>query len=263
MSRTKGRQGLDAAADPGRGPSVALITGGSRGIGRAIVEELASQGHTVHFTWREQEVTARRLAEEIAERSDTAVFPHRLDVRDAAACHQLVDEIIEKEGRLNVLVNNAGILRMAPFQEQTEEDWHEILSIHLDGARHLCLAVLREMRDERSGVIVNMSSIAGVLGTPGLSGYATSKGALIAFTKSLAREVARDGIQVHAVAPGLIDTDMFQSMSEQFRTSAIERVPMGRLGRPEEVAALVGFLASGRCAYTTGHVFFVDGGFAI
>jgi 3-oxoacyl-[acyl-carrier protein] reductase len=244
---------------------VALVTGGSRGIGRAIVRELAASGFSVHFTWREQEKAARELVEELAGkgREKTRVAAHRLDVRDAKACEALVDAITRAEGTLDVLVNNAGALRDGLFALQGEEDWREILDINLNGTRHCCRAAIRTMLEQRRGTIVNLTSIAGVLGAPGQTNYSAAKGAVIAFTKALAREVASKGVQVHAVAPGLIDTDMLKALPEDLRGRALARVPMGRVGRPEEVAAVVVFLASGQCTYTTGHVFFVDGGLAM
>jgi len=251
------------AEDPGARVKqrVAIVTGGSRGIGEAIVRELAAAGFTVHFTWREQEIAARRL---VADLPDSArVTAHRLDVRDAPACEKLFDTIVEAEGALDVLVNNAGALRDGLFALQGEAEWRESLDVNLGGPRHCCRAAIRVMLEQRRGTIINLSSVAGILGAPGQTNYAAAKGALIAFTKSLAREVAGHGVLVHAIAPGLIDTDMLKALPEDLRVRALARVPLKRLGRPEEVAALVGFLASGRCTYTTGHVFFVDGGLAM
>jgi 3-oxoacyl-[acyl-carrier protein] reductase len=262
MSGSRGRRERRAEdVDPRSAGRVAIVTGGSRGIGQAIVRELASSGFTVHFTWREQEVAARRVAAELA--VSGKVVAHQLDLHDAAACRALCDAVADQEGAIDVLVNNAGALKDGLFALQSEEEWQEILDANLSGPRHCCRAAIRTMLDQRRGIIINLTSIAGVLGAPGQTSYAAAKGGIIAFTKALAREVAGHGILVHAVAPGLIDTDMLAGLPEDLKARALQRVPLGRIGRPEEVAALVGFLASGRCAYTTGHVFFVDGGFAM
>lgn len=240
---------------------VAIVTGGSRGIGRAIVRELVGAGLAVHFTWHEREGAARELESELAARG--RVVAHRLDVRDARACEGLVDAVVRAEGSLDVLVNNAGALRDGLFALQSAEEWSAVLDTNLNGVRHCCRAAIRPMLGQRRGIIVNLTSVAGVLGSPGQTGYAAAKGAIIAFTKALAREVAGHDILVHAVAPGLIETDMLAQLPADLKERALRRVPLGRVGRPEDVAALVGFLASGRCAYATGHVFFVDGGLAM
>ncbi len=253
---------------------VALVTGGSRGIGSAIVRDLAGSGLRVHFTWHRQEEAARHLAAALAPDSAAGrppnpgeapgrAIPHRLDIRDAGACEALVDAIVREEGRLDVLVNNAGALRDGLFAMQREDDWREMIETNLNGPRHCARAAIRTMIEARRGTIINLASVAGVLGAPGQTNYAAAKGAIIAFTKALAREVGGHGVLVHAVAPGLIDTDMLADLPPDLKERALSRVPLRRIGRPEEVAAIVGFLASERCSYTTGHVFFVDGGLAM
>jgi len=225
----------------------ALITGGARGIGRAVVERLARDGWNVAFTY----VTSTDLPAGLALQGD---------VRDATRNAAIVDEVIAKFGSLDALVNNAGIRRDALLYNMTEAEWRDVLQTNLDGAMSMTKAVLAPMMKQRRGTIVNVASLSGLHGVAGQTNYAAAKGALIAMTKSLAREVARGGIRVNCVAPGLVDTDMIATLDAEVKKEMIRAIPMRRAVKPSEIAAAIAFLLGDDSSAITGQVICVDGG---
>jgi 3-oxoacyl-[acyl-carrier protein] reductase len=225
----------------------ALITGGGRGIGRAAVERLAHDGWNVAFTY----VTSTDLPDGFALHGD---------VRDAARNAAIVDEVIAKFGSLDALVNNAGIRRDALLYNMSDADWRDVMQTNLDGAMSMTKAALRPMMKQRGGAIVNVSSLSGLHGVAGQTNYAAAKGALIAMTKSLAREVARSGIRVNCVAPGLVDTDMIATLDAEVKKEMIRAVPMRRAVKAAEVAAAIAFLLGDDASAISGQVICVDGG---
>jgi len=240
---------------------IALVTGATRGLGKATAERLASEGATVVLTGRDA-----AKAQEVAcaiEANGAKALGLPLEVGDAASCEALLSEIEKRLGPVDILVNNAGITRDTLLLRMDEEAWDEVLRVNLTGAYRLAKGVLRGMMKKRWGRIINISSIVGLIGNPGQTNYAASKAALIGFTKSLAREVASRGITVNAVAPGFIQSDMTDALSPEQRERLAEKIPMGRIGRPEEVASCVAFLASDDAGYITGHTLVVDGGLAM
>jgi len=237
---------------------VALVTGASRGIGRAIALELASLGATVIGT-----ATSADGAAAIDALLAGQPSPGRgvvLDVADAGQCDAVLKEIEGKEGPVGILVNNAGITRDNLLLRMKQEEWDAVLNTNLAGVFRLCKGVLRGMMKARRGRIVNVASVVGLIGNPGQANYSAAKAGIIGFTRSLAREVASRGITANVVAPGFIDTDMTKSLAEEQRQALAAQIPLGRLGTPEDVAAAVGFLVSGRAAWITGETFNVNGG---
>jgi len=236
---------------------VALVTGASRGIGRATALALARQGATVVAAARGD--NARPVVEEIAA-AGGAAEAIALDVTDPAAVELALASVLERHGRIDILVSNAGITRDQLLLRMKREDWDAVIATNLTASFTICQAALRPMLKQRGGRIIAISSVVGQMGNAGQANYAASKAGLIGFCKSMAREVASRGITVNVVAPGLIETDMTKALTGASREDWAERIPLGRLGRPEDVAHAVCFLASDEASYITGHVLAVNGG---
>jgi 3-oxoacyl-[acyl-carrier protein] reductase len=235
---------------------VALVTGASRGIGAAIADELAALGAKVIGT-ATTEVGAEKIGERLAAHGGAG---RALDVTDSAAVEALIDGIAKDIGPITILVNNAGITRDQLLMRMKEEDWQAILDTNLSSVYRTCKAVMRGMMKARKGRIVNIASVIGVTGNAGQANYAAAKAGIIAFSKSLAREIGSRGITVNVVAPGFIDTDMTRALPEAQREGLIGSIALGRLGAPTDIAKAVGFLASPAAAYITGETLHVNGG---
>jgi len=238
---------------------VAVVTGAGRGIGHAIAVRLASEGARVASVSR-TEANAKKTAEEINAKRADAARAYSVDVSDNAAVQNIGAQILEEFGRVDILVNNAGVTRDGLSMRMSVEDWDTVLNTNLKGAFNFTQALMRSMIKQRSGRIINISSVIGLIGNAGQANYAASKAGLIGLTKSLARELASRGITVNAIAPGLIETDMTGVLSEELRQSILQKIPLGKLGQPDDVAAAVAYLASGEARYITGQVLAVDGG---
>jgi len=238
---------------------VALVTGGSRGIGRAIAIDLARSGAEIVFTFRSDSGGAAATVRAV-EAAGRCAIALRADGTDRGAAGRTVMDTIARFGRLDILVNNAGINRDAVVWKMADEAWDEVIDADLGAAFRFTRAAVPAMRESGGGSIVNIASINGLRGRFGQSNYAAAKGGLIAFTKSVAREVAAFGITANAVAPGLIETDMVAAMPERARAASVAETVVGHLGRPEDVAAAVVFLTSPSARHITGIVLQVDGG---
>lgn len=241
---------------------IAVVTGASRGIGRAIALELARSGALVVVNYNGSRERAEEVQALIEAEGGEAVI-EQCNVADFKACEEFISSIIKRYGRVDILVNNAGITKDDLVMRMSEENFSQVIDVNLKGTFNCIRQVSRQMLKQRNGRIINMASVVGVSGNAGQANYAASKAGVIGLTKSVAKELASRGVTVNAIAPGFIETDMTEVLSESVREATVGMIPMGTFGKPEDVAKTVGFLASDGAGYITGQVLCVDGGMAM
>ncbi|MDP2941511.1 MAG: 3-oxoacyl-[acyl-carrier-protein] reductase [Candidatus Omnitrophota bacterium] len=240
----------------------AIITGGSRGIGRACCLAFVREGANVVFTYSKSRKEAQELKSKIEE-SGAACLAIQADARDYNQCRKVVEDTLAKFGKIDILINNAGITKDRALFMMTLEEWKEVIDTNLGGTFNMARAAITTLMKQKQGCIINMSSVSGITGLPKQTNYSASKAGIIGFSKALAKEVAGLNIRVNAVCPGFIETDMTGTLNENLKKQMLDLIPEKRLGRPEEVAELCVFLASGKAGYITGEAIKIDGGLAI
>jgi 3-oxoacyl-[acyl-carrier protein] reductase len=241
---------------------IALVTGGSRGIGRAVVTRLAADGYDIALCYASNTEAAGLVAKEVRELG-RRVHSKKVDVADYAQTRAFVEAVEDDFGPIDAVVTSAGIVRDRPLATMGLDEWQAVLRTNLDGTYNVCRSVVFPMMKRRGGVIVNLSSVAGVAGNAGQTNYSASKAGIIGFSKALAKEVGRQKIRVNVVAPGFIETDMTAGLSERVAQDMLKRVPLNRFGTAADVAELVAFLVSQKASYITGQVMRIDGGIAL
>lgn len=238
---------------------IALITGAGRGIGRAIAIALAKEGAEVVINYNGSEERAKEVKQTIEENGGKASI-YKCNVSDFTACEAMIKDIVKEYGHLDILVNNAGITKDGLIMKMKEEDFDSVLNVNLKGTFNTIRHSARQMLKQRSGKIINISSVSGILGNVGQANYAASKAGVIGLTKTMARELGSRGITVNAIAPGFVDTEMTEVLSGEIRENACKQIILGRFGKPEDIANTAVFLASDKADYITGQVISVDGG---
>lgn len=240
----------------------AVVTGGTRGIGRAIAELFAERGAEVMIASRSLP-QSQEVAREIAEKTGRQVIPCELDVASLDSAKAMIEKAISTFGRVDILVNNAGVTRDTLIMRMEEADWDFVLDTNLKGTWNCSKAVVRQMLKQRTGRIINISSVAGLMGNAGQTNYSASKAGVIGFSKALARELASRQITVNVVAPGFVPTALTNDLPEELKAESLKMIPLGRWGTPKEIAYAVAFLASDEASYITGQVLSIDGGMAM
>ena len=239
-----------------------IISGASRGIGRAIAVELAGEGANISFNYLKNGKYAMDLENEIRNLG-VNVKSFQVDIKEYIAVKSWVDETKELFGGIDIVINNAGVIKDKALALMETGDWQEVINTNLDGTFNLTRAAIVTLIKQKSGVVINITSVSGITGMPRQTNYSASKAGIIGFTKALAKEVASYNIRVNAIAPGFIETDMLKDLKDEYRSQILKQIPLGRLGSPSEIAKTVKFLVSDDAGYITGHTLVIDGGISI